>query len=366
MTSKMGIVVDPEYESILAKSKGQSGDNITDILAIRAWSNALIDAASKAVPYPEGMQESVHATTSLDGTRLQITRFLPQAVRKEEVEEQAQVEEAQVEAGDAESNGVAGIKGKGKGQGKGVPKRAVIFVFGGGMISGTVEVSRGFIAAVAQNSHTQVFAPQYRIAPEHPYHAGVDDVYATILWLQANALAFDVDPARIIIMGQSAGGGVAAGVALMARDKGLSPPLAGQCLRYPMLDDRTWYPESDPRNKYWTWSVAANDMGWTYYLGGLKKEDRNEETVPCYAVPARATDLRGLPPTQIGVGSLDLFKDENLDYAARLVKADVGVEFHLYPGMPHGFDGPHGFTGVPAMRFTNEMWEDEARWIMKL
>lgn len=361
MTSKMGIVVDPEYESILAKSKGQSGENITDILAIRAWSNALIDAASKAVPYPEGMQESVHPTTSLDGTPLQITRFLPQSVREEE-----EVEEQQLDVEATDPNRATDKEDKGKGKGKGAPKRAVIFVFGGGMISGTVEVSRGFIAAVAENSYTQVFAPQYRIAPEHPYHAGVDDVYATILWLQANAHTFDVDPARIIIMGQSAGGGVAAGVALMARDKGLDPPLAGQCLRYPMLDDRTWYPESDPRNKYWTWSVAANDMGWTYYLGGLKKEDRNEETVPCYAVPARANDLRGLPPTQIGVGSLDLFKDENLDYAARLVKADVGVEFHLYPGMPHGFDGPHGFTGVPAMRFTNEMWEDEARWIMKL
>ncbi|KAI1460030.1 Alpha/Beta hydrolase protein [Annulohypoxylon moriforme] len=328
----MGIVVDPEYAQVLAKSAGQSGDNITDILAIRKWSNALIDAASKAVPYPEGMQESTHSTTSPDGTSLQITRFLPLSVRKEEEE----------------------------------VERAVIFVFGGGMISGTVSVSRGFIAAVAENSHTQVFAPQYRIAPEHPYHAGVDDVYATVQWLQSHATDFDVDPARIVIMGQSAGGGVAAGVALMARDRGLNPPLAGQCLRYPMLDDRTWYPESDPRNKYWTWSVAANDMGWTYYLGGLKKEDRNDENVPCYAVPARAKDLRGLPPTQIGVGSLDLFKDENLDYAARLVKADVGVEFHLYPGMPHGFDGPHGFTGVPAMRFTNEMWEDEARWIRKL
>ncbi|KAI0883771.1 alpha/beta hydrolase fold-domain-containing protein [Annulohypoxylon maeteangense] len=342
----MGIVVDPEYAQILAKSAGQSGDKITDILAIRDWSNALIDAASKAVPYPEGMQETVHSTTTSDGFLLQITRFLPLSVRQE-------YEDVEVEHESKESTGSKG-------------KRAVIFVFGGGMISGTVSVSRGFIAAVANNSHTQVFAPDYRIAPEHPYHAGVDDVYATILWLQSHAQELGVDPARIVIMGQSAGGGVAAGVALMARDRGLDPPLAGQCLRYPMLDDRTWYPESDLRNKYWTWSVAANDMGWTYYLGGLKKEDRNEENTPCYAVPARAVDLRGLPPTQIGVGSLDLFKDENLDYAARLVKADVGVEFHLYPGMPHGFDGPHGFTGKPAMRFTNEMWEDEARWIMKL
>ncbi|KAI1212594.1 alpha/beta hydrolase fold-domain-containing protein [Annulohypoxylon truncatum] len=360
MTSKMGIVVDPEYAQILAKSSGQSGDNITtDVLAIRAWTNALIEAASKAHPYPEGMRESTHSTTSLDGTILHITRFLPLSVQKEEAEAAAEA------AAGAEAGKDGGADKKDK-KAKRRPKRAVVFVFGGGMISGTVQASRGFIAAVAENSQTQVFAPQYRIAPEHPYHAGVDDVYATIQWLQRSAADFDVDPKRVIIMGQSAGGGVAAGVALMARDKGLDPPLAGQCLRYPMLDDRTWYPESDPRNKYWTWSVAANDMGWTYYLGGLKKEDRNEETVPCYAVPARAKDLRGLPPTQIGVGSLDLFKDENLDYAARLVKADVGVEFHLYPGMPHGFDGPHGFTGVPAMRLTGEMWEDEARWIMKL
>ncbi|KAI2464422.1 alpha/beta hydrolase fold-domain-containing protein [Annulohypoxylon bovei var. microspora] len=330
----MGIVVDPEYARIVEKSSGQPGEQTTDIVAIREWSNAVIDAASKAVPYPAGMQESAHAATSPDGTSLQVTRFVPLAVQEE---------------------------GRAAG-----PKRAVVFVFGGGMISGSVEVSRGFVAAVAHNSRSQVFAPHYRVAPEHPFHAGVDDVYAAVRWLQASAREFDVDPARIVIMGQSAGGGVAAGVALMARDRGLSPPLAGQCLRYPMLDDRTTYPESDPRNKYWTWSVAANDMGWTYYLGGLEKGDRTDENVPCYAVPARAKDLRGLPPTQIGVGSLDLFKDENLDYAARLVKADVGVEFHLYPGMPHGFDGPHGLVGVPAMRLTNEMWEDEARWIMKL
>ncbi|KAI1100877.1 alpha/beta hydrolase fold-domain-containing protein [Jackrogersella minutella] len=318
----MALVIDPQYAKLIEETNGTSGGGITDTTAIRNWANASVSAAAQAVPWPEGMQQSTHSASSA----LEIQRFAPQAHD---------------------------------------PGRAVVFVFGGGMISGSVESSRGFVAALAHTSRSQVFAPQYRIAPEHPFPAAVDDALAAVEWLQANAQAFGVDPARIVVFGQSAGGGVAAGMALRARDRGLSPPLAGQCLRYPMLDDRTTMADSDPRWKYWTWSVAANDMGWKCYLGGLEKWERTDENISCYAAPARAKELHGLPPTFIGVGSLDLFKDENLDYAARLVKADVGVEFHLYPGMPHGFDGPHGFAGVPPMKLGKEMWEDEARWIMK-
>ncbi|OTA54628.1 hypothetical protein K449DRAFT_377269 [Hypoxylon sp. EC38] len=328
----MGVIIDPEYADIIEKLGDPPEGTITDVMAIRNWADTLVAKSSQDVPWPEGMQESTHSTISTDGTTFDIHRFLPLSVQEDT---------------------------------KAAPNRAVIFVFGGGMISGSVEASRGFIAMLAQMSQTQVFAPQYRIAPEHPYPAGIEDVYSTVEWLQSNAQCFNVDPARIIVFGQSAGGALAAGVALMARDKGLEPPVAGQCLRYPMLDDRTTVDESDPRVKYMTWTPPFNDMGWKYYLGGKEKWERTEGSIPYYAAPGRAGALHNLPPAHIGVSSLDLFKDEDMAYAARLAAADIAVEFHLYPGVPHGFDGPHGLVGFPAMKLGKELWENEARWIMK-
>ncbi|KAI0835427.1 Alpha/Beta hydrolase protein [Hypoxylon sp. FL0890] len=326
------VVIDPEYADILEKLGDQPKGAITDVMTIRNWSNSLATRSSQALPWPKGMQESTYSTTSLDGTTFDIHRFLPLSVQQDT---------------------------------KTGPHRAVIFVFGGGMISGSVEASGGFMAVLAQMSQTQVFAPQYRIAPENPYPAGIEDVYSTVEWLQSNAQRFNVDPARIIVFGQSAGGALAAGVALMARDKGLNPPLAGQCLRYPMLDDRTTVEESEPRVKYMTWTPQFNDMGWKNYLGGKEKWERPDGSIPYYAAPGRAGALHDLPPAHIGVSTLDLFKDEDMAYAARLAAADVGVDFHLYPGVPHGFDGPHGLEGFPAMKVGKELWENEANWIMR-
>ncbi|KAK7738972.1 hypothetical protein SLS62_011339 [Diatrype stigma] len=128
-------------------------------------------------------------------------------------------------------------------------------------------VARNVIAHDAEVSQTQFFAVEYRVAPEHPFPAAVEDVFATVVWLQGSAAQFGVDPARIILTGLSAGGGVAAGAALIARDKGLDPPVAAQVLRYAMLDDRTAIDESSPLSPYLTWTVAQNDMGWKTYLG---------------------------------------------------------------------------------------------------
>ncbi|KAI2634808.1 Alpha/Beta hydrolase protein [Hypomontagnella submonticulosa] len=340
----MAVVIDPNYAELFKENGRPFGEYSSDLATFRIQANANMSSISQALPYPEGMQETTHSTTSADGTSFAIHRFLPKPVREED---------------------------------KSSRHRAVVFAFGGGMISGSVEVARGVIAALAQRSHTQVFAPEYRIAPEHPAPAGIEDVYATVEWLQANAERFDVDPGRIVLFGLSAGGGVVAGTALMARDKGLTPRLAGQCLRYPMLDDRTTMAESDPRSKYLTWPASTNEMGWKYYLGGRKGHastglgkilewlasiatgKKAGGNIPPYAVPARAKDLRGLPPTHIGVGGLDLFKDEDAAYAEALAKADVGVEFHMYPGVPHGFEA------IPPIKIGEELWHNEARWIMK-
>ena len=172
---------------------------------------------------------------------------------------------------------------------------------------------------------------EYGLAPESKYPGPVEDCYAGLKWLHAHAEELGIDATRIGIGGASAGAGLAAGLALLVRDRG-ELPLAFQALIYPMIDDRQITVSSgwnDP-----VWPPTANRYGWDSYLGSLKGD-----AVPCYAAAARASDLRGLPPTYISVGALDGFADEDVDYANRLRHAGVPLELHVYPGAPHGFDG---------------------------
>jgi len=171
----------------------------------------------------------------------------------------------------------------------------------------------------------------YRLAPESRYPEPLEDCYAGLRWARDNAASLGVDGARLGIGGASAGGGLAAGLALLARDRG-EIALAFQALIYPMLDDRMVTPSSawlDP-----VWPPSANRYGWRSYLGDL-----SGGAVPPYAAPARATDLARLPRCFISVGALDGFSDEDIDYAVRLRHAGVATELHVYPGAPHGFDG---------------------------
>jgi acetyl esterase/lipase len=172
---------------------------------------------------------------------------------------------------------------------------------------------------------------EYRLAPDVHYPGPLEDCYAGLQWVHEHADELGVDATRIGIGGQSAGGGLAAGLALLARDRG-ARPIAFQLLLYPMIDDRMTTVSSgwvDP-----IWPPGANRFGWASYLGDLAGGD-----VPIYAAPARAEDLRGLPPTFVAVGALDGFSDEDIDYAVRLRHAGVPTELHVYPGAPHGFDG---------------------------
>jgi len=173
---------------------------------------------------------------------------------------------------------------------------------------------------------------EYRLAPETPYPGPLEDCYAGLRWVHQHAGELGIDPNRIGIGGPSAGGNLAAGLALLARDRG-EIPVQYQLLIYPMLDDRQITPSSqwpDP-----VWPPSANTYGWTAYLGDKK----GGPDVEPYAAPARATDLAGLPPTLVVVGAVDGFSDEDIDYAVRLRHAGVPVDLRVYAGGPHGFDG---------------------------
>jgi acetyl esterase/lipase len=179
----------------------------------------------------------------------------------------------------------------------------------------------------------------YRLAPETPFPGPLEDCYAALRWAYRNADDLGIDPGRIAIIGGSAGGGLAAGLALLARDRA-EIPVAFQVLSYPMLDDRMATPSG--RAGAPLWGPAANQFGWCAYLSGLSPDD----DLPGYAVPARASELAGLPPAFITVGNLDGLLDEDIDYARRLIAAGVPTDLHVFAGAPHAFDSMLAGTAV--------------------
>ena len=211
------------------------------------------------------------------------------------------------------------------------PAAALYWIHGGGMVLGDVGMDDDWCAATAAGVGIVVASVEYRLAPEHPFPAPLEDCYAGLRWLARSAGALGVDDARIAVGGASAGGGLAAGLGLLARDRG-EVPLAFQLLVYPMLDDRNTATDSPSATDPKVWNRRANDVGWSAYLAGRAGSD----DVSPYAAPARATDLSGLPPTYVNVGDLDLFRDEDVAYAQALMRAEVAVELHVYPGAFHG------------------------------
>jgi acetyl esterase/lipase len=209
---------------------------------------------------------------------------------------------------------------------------ALFWIHGGGYVVGQVADDDAFCMRTALAIGCLVASVGYRLAPEHPFPAPVEDCYAALRWLSANAAGLGVDPARIGVAGASAGGGLAAGLAVLARDRG-EVPLCFQCPIYPMIDDRCVTHSSrtitDPR----IWNARCNLLGWKAYLG---REPGGDGVSP-YAAASRAASLAGLPPAFIAVGDIDLFLDEDIEYAQRLAAAGVPTELHLYPGAYHGF-----------------------------
>jgi acetyl esterase/lipase len=214
------------------------------------------------------------------------------------------------------------------------PSGALLWIHGGGFVLGDPVSYHDVCSRYASELGVTVVSVDYRLAPEHPFPAGLEDCYTGLRWLDDHAEELGVDPGRIAVGGDSAGGGLAATLAQLAHDRA-EVEVCFQLLIYPMLDDRTTLRTDHAGTGDFVWTPASNRFGWTAYLGHppAAEEDRP------YAAGARRADLRGLPPAWIGVGDLDLFHAEDVAYAERLRQAGVPCELHVAPGMYHGADG---------------------------
>lgn len=212
------------------------------------------------------------------------------------------------------------------------PVPVLLHLHGGGLIVGDVSDNVDMALDVAPG--WAIASVEYRLAPEHPYPAAVDDAFAALVWLAAQAAGLGIDPGRVVVTGVSAGGGIAASLALLARDRG-GPDLLGQLLIYPMLDDRNDSGSGHQMVGVGSWDRNANATGWAAYLGTRA----GGPGTPAYASASRAATLGGLPPAFIDVGSAETFRDECVQYAARIWDEGGDAELHVWPGGCHGFDG---------------------------
>jgi len=216
-------------------------------------------------------------------------------------------------------------------------------IHGGGMILGNVAMDDGISTTLALKFHAVVVSVEYRLAPENPYPAAVEDCYAGIVWMAKNANMLKIDPERLIVFGGSAGGGLTLATSLMARDHHY-PKIAYQMALYPMIDDRNTSESSRQVTNVGIWDRLPNIEAWNWYLGGKPADG--------YAAPARAKSLKGLPPTFIDVGEVDLFRDEDIDFAKKLLEAGVSTEFHVHPGAFHASE-----IFVPTAQLSKRIWE---------
>ncbi|WP_417540099.1 alpha/beta hydrolase [Microbacterium maritypicum] len=214
------------------------------------------------------------------------------------------------------------------------PAPAVLSIHGGGMVLGTRFFGTSELIDLAERYGVVGVAVEYRLAPEHPGPAQAEDCYAALEWMAARAADLGIDPDRIIASGMSAGGGLSAAAALLARDRG-GPRLAGQLLGCPMLDDRNDTVSSRQYDGFGAWDRHNNHTAWEAIAG----EDRGTDRVSPYTAPARAVDLSGLAPAFIEVGAAETFRDEAVDYATRIWATGGQAELHVWAGGYHGFSG---------------------------
>lgn len=288
--------LDPELRAVVEKLPSDRGLNLNNIVVARAGMNKMVTALLANFPPVEGV-------TSAD-------RFAPGAHGDPAVR-------VRVYRPNDQPNQLP----------------ALLWIHGGGYVMGDIEQDDRLMKQLVKRIGFVAVSVDYRLAPEHPFPAPVEDCYAALKWLFAHTDELGVKPSRIAIGGASGGGGLAAGLALMARDRG-EVAIAFQLLIYPMIDDRNVTPASYAITDLRMWHRESNRLGWKAYLG----RDGGGADVSPYAAASRATDLSKLPPAYIPVGALDLFVDENIEYAQRLVQAGVPTELHVYPGAFHGFD----------------------------
>lgn len=292
----MALALDPQVGAAMQRMAAAVGEvkrpAVGDWRAIREGGNAMFGVWARLQPVPTDVVTRDFAVRSHDGKEVLLRWFQKRSSR---------------------------------------PGSAALYIHGGGMLLGSVDVYDEILRRYASASGVPLLAVDYRLPPEHPFPTPVEDCYAGLRWLTERAHELGVDPKRIAIMGDSAGGGLAAATTLVARDRS-GPALAKQILVYPMLDDRNT--KTDPEMApFLTWSWDSNITGWCALLG----DKAGTDDVHPYAAPARATDLNRLPPTYIEVGQLDIFRDEGVAFALRL-QAHVPTELHVHPGVPHGFE----------------------------
>ncbi|RSL69641.1 hypothetical protein CEP54_002098 [Fusarium duplospermum] len=293
---------DPEYlAAVSALPPTERPDTFKDVFELRNFTEAALYNINRILPTPKGITETKIEYKSLDNTTVNLYHFTSKEIT------------------DASK-----------------PGPAVVYAHGGGGVSCSVETYAPQIARYVADTGIAFFAIDYRLAPEHPAPAAVDDVFCGLKYISSHASELNIDPKRIAVMGDSAGGGLAAGAALMARDKNLDPPLAKQILVYPMLDDRTKLPKGSPLEPFLIWKASDNKQAWNAILGD--EAGKEYADVSIYAAPGRAKDLADLPSTYVEVGGLDLFRAEDLSYASRIAAEDVEVELHLWPGLPHVYE----------------------------
>ncbi|WP_210580309.1 alpha/beta hydrolase [Streptomyces sp. GESEQ-4] len=293
----MTLSLDPEIAEALAPMAGAMAEAkppaVGDIAGRRAMWEPIIGAAGAAQPIPADVRTHEHYATADDGTQIKMRWYVKDGAE---------------------------------------PGPAVLFFHGGGYILGHIDLFDGPVSRYVSSSGVPMLSVEYRRAPEHPFPTPLEDAYAALRWLHEHAAELDVDANRIGVMGDSAGGGMAAALTILARERG-GPRIARQILLMPMLDDRTTTP--DPHiEPYALWSYDDSLTAWPALLG----EAAGGPDVPPTAAPARLEDATGLPPAYIEVGQLDVFRDEDTAYATKLSRAGVPVEFHLHPGAPHEFD----------------------------
>lgn len=222
------------------------------------------------------------------------------------------------------------------------PRPGVFFVHGGGMIFGDIDGEDAIAAMLCELLEAVVVSTDYRKAPEHPHPAQSEDCYASLAWTARNADELGVDASRLALFGRSAGGNLVAACALLARDRGF-PDLRYVMSIYPMLDPRNETASAHEVTEVGAWDRDGNAEAWSWFLAGREPDG--------YAAPLLADDLRGLPPTFVDVGTMDLFRDEDLEFVRRLAAAGVPTEFHLYPGAYHASE-----TFAPEAPLSQRIW----------
>lgn len=322
----MAYTVDPEYVAalgpMLAAMRAAPKAPVYDSESRRAGINTMWAGYMSKYPTVTDVEETILKIPGHEGAEIALHRF--------------------VKTGTASSSS----------------RSAVVYTHGGGYFCLSVPLYRKIIQTYVSTSGVQFFAVEYRSPPEYPFPTPVEDCYAALQWLSQNAGQFDVDPARLAIMGDSAGGGLAAGTAIIARDRNLSPPLAKQIIIYGMLDDRN-QSRFEQLQGLASWQPDDNLTGWAAYVG--RDNAGKPGAVSPYAAPARVESVAGLPQLYCDVPDLDIFRDENIAYAARHALAGIPIQLHVYPSLPHGFE-----PSAPHITASRRAMSNRVRVIMSL